>query len=259
MKHLMIFALLAISGVSSMYAQGTVHASCEATMVGYTETRNVTNFFTFADLKSTSGQLTNVQLSNVLGSPYVAENFQKGSLFYGDEEMGTYYARYNGFNKELEIKKTNSSAESAKALINDENLRFVFDNQDEMKFVSFMDKKGNRHDEFLLTKNDGAKYQLMERPVITYKEGKKAANSLMLDVPSKFVHRSELYVLDLTTNIASVVPTKKSKLINLFDDSEKIQVASLIKKNGLNIKDINDLAQIFDFANTINQDIAYKD
>lgn len=259
MKNVMLLAFLAIFGSATIYAQGTVHAACEATVVGYTETRNVSNFFTFADLKSASTPTTATQLSNILGSPYLVDNFQKGSLFYGEELVGTFYARYNGYNKELEIKKSNSSEDTAKALIKDEKLKFVFSNQDELKFVEFMDKKGNRCDEYLLTKSTGDKYQLMQRPVITYKEGKKAANSLMLDVPSKFVHRTELYVLDLSTNIASHVPTKKSKLIDYFDESEKIQIATLIKKEALNIKDAKDLVQIFDFANSISQDIAFKE
>ncbi|MEM9361321.1 MAG: hypothetical protein AAGA43_01750 [Bacteroidota bacterium] len=259
MKHVIIFAFLTVFGATSIYAQNVVHAACESIAVGYTETRNPVNFFSYADLKSTSTSGTTALLANAIGSPYLVESFQKGSLFYGEERIGTFYARYNGYNKELEIKKTNSEEEIAKALINDEKVRFVFNNQDEMKFVSFIDKKGNKVDEFLLAKSTGEKYQLMERPLISYKEGKKAANSLMLDVPSKFVQRSELYVLDLNTNIASLVPSKKSKLIDFFEESEKIQVASLIKKNSLNVKDINDLAQIFDFANTIGRDIAYKD
>ncbi|WP_106146363.1 hypothetical protein [Flagellimonas meridianipacifica] len=258
MKNLIVFAFLAIFGGSAIYAQGTVHAACEASVVGYTETRNVSNFFTFADLKSTNAQVSTTQLSNILGSPYVVEAFQKGSLFYGEERLGTFYARYNGYNKEIEIKKTNSTEEVAKALVNDKMLRFVFNNQNEMRLVAFIDKKGNRLEEYLVTKSDGGRYQLMERPLITYKEGKKAANSLMLDVPSKFVLRTELYVMDLATNIASLVPSKKSKLIDFFDESEKIQVAALIKKKSLNIKYEKDLLQIFDFANSIDRDIAYK-
>ncbi|WP_435625694.1 hypothetical protein [Flagellimonas sp.] len=258
MKNVLTFAFLALFGSASIYAQNTVHAACEASMVGYTETRIPSNFFTFADLRSANSQSANIPLSNIVGSPYLVENFQKGSLFYGDERMGTFYARYNGYNKELEVKKTNSSEEVAKVLINDKKLRFVFDNQDEMKLVSFTDKKGNRHDEYLLTKSKGEKYQLMERPVIAYKEGKKAANSFMLDVPSKFVERTELYALNVAANIASLVPSKKSKLIDFFDESEQIQVATLIKKKSLNIKDINHLSQIFDFANSVGQDIAYK-
>ena len=259
MKNTLILGVLAIFGSTTIYAQNTVHAACEASVVGYTETRVPSNFFTFADLKSTSAQGTTTQISDVLGSPYVVDAFQKGSLFYGEEPAGTFYVRYNGFTKELEIKKGNSPEEIAKVLIKDKNLKFVFDNQDELKFVAFMDKKGNRHDEYLLTKSKGDKYQLMERPLVTYKEGKKAANSFMLDVPSKFVHRTELYALDLVTNIAGQIPTKKSKLIDFFAESEKIQIAALIKKKSLNIKDVNDLSQIFDFANSISQDIALKE
>ncbi len=259
MKKVLSFVCLAILGSTSIYAQGTVHAACESVAVGYTETRIPSNFFTFADLKSPSAQGASALLSNALGSPYLVEAFQKGSLFYGEERIGTFYARYNGYNKEIEIKKGNSPNEVEKALLNDKNLKFVFDNQDELRLVSFIDKKGNRLEEYLLTKSKGSKYQLMERPIVTYKEGKKAANSFMLDVPSKFVQRAELYALDLTTNIATQVPTKKSKLIDFFADSEKIQVATLIKKKSLNIKDANHLAQIFDFANSISQDIAFKE
>nr|WP_299341000.1 hypothetical protein [Allomuricauda sp.] len=259
MKKTIILGLLAILGSTAIYAQSTVHAACEASVVGYTETRNPINFFTFADLRSANGQVTTAQISNVVGSPYIVEAFQKGSLFYGEERVGTFYARYNGFNKEIEIKKGNSPEEVAKALVKDEKLKFVYDNQDELKFVAFIDKKGNRHDEYLLTKSQGDKYQLLERPLVTYKEAKKAANSFMLDVPSKFVHRTELYALDLGTNIASQIPTKKSKLIDFFAESEQIQIAALIKKKSLNIKDVNHLSQIFDFANSISQDIAFKE
>ncbi len=259
MKNTLFLGLLGIFASTTIYAQSVVHAACEASVVGYTETRVPSNFFTFADLKSTSAQGTTTQISDVLGSPYLVDAFQRGSLYYGEELIGTFYVRYNCFNKELEIKKGNSPDEIAKALIKDKKLKFVFDNQDELKFVAFIDKKGNRHDEYLLIKSKGEKYQLMERPLVTYKEGKKAANSFMLDVPSKFIHRTELYALDLNTNIASQIPTKKSKLIDFFAESEKIQIAALIKKKSLNVKDVNDLSQIFDFANSISQDIASKE
>ncbi len=259
MKKVICVFSMALLGSMSIHAQNTVHAACESIAVGYTETKIPSNFFTFADLRSPNSQLASALSANTLGSPYLVENFQKGTLFYGEESMGIFYARYNGYTKEIEIKKGNSPDEMEKALLNDKNLKFVFDNQDELKFVSFMDKKGNRHEEYLVTKSEGHKYQLMERPIITYKEGKKAANSFMLDVPSKFVQRTELYALDLTTNIASQVPTKKSKLIDFFAESEKIQIATLIKKKALNIKDVKDLTQIFTFANEISQDIAFKE
>ena len=56
MKKLIVLTSLVVLSSTSINAQNTVHAACEASMVGYTETRNPTNYFAYADLRSASAQ-----------------------------------------------------------------------------------------------------------------------------------------------------------------------------------------------------------
>ena len=45
----------------------------------------------------------NFDTSNVQGSPYTADIFLPTTLFYGDENMGNIFYRYNAYNEEIEV------------------------------------------------------------------------------------------------------------------------------------------------------------
>jgi len=220
--------------------------------LGYKGSNALMREFVISDMR---GSEVSQEVNQVKGSPYLVDTFQKAELFYDDKAIGSMYARYNAYTNELEVKKTNLDEEQYMALVKDEALRIVFpDNQ--LQYASLIDEKGKKHGDYLISLKEGDKYGIFQRIKVNYKEGRKAENSMVVDVANRFTQSTEFYLKDNTTNIIAQLPSKKSKLLNLFSEKDRGMVASLIKKNKLDLKDANDLIKICDFMNASITDYA---
>ena len=216
-----------------------------------------TNFIVFANSLNSGINSNTANIASILptqGSQYLASTFEKSNIYVGDELLGAYYSRYNAYNQEIEIKKTNLEEEQFKALIHDEKIRVAFVDK-EIQYTSFINKDGLKQNDYLISKTNGTKYRLYQRISVKYKEGQKSQNSFVAAIPPKYSQFSEYYLKDLNSNLVSYVPAKKSKLLKLFKNNEQIQIASIIKKRGFNLKKELDLVQLFDFANTLKSDL----
>lgn len=212
--------------------------------------------FAASDLRASSTGKT-IAFKDVKGSPYLVANFEKSTIYADDQRIGTYYARYNAYAQEIELKKTTLEEEPYVSLRKDEKFRIVFDDK-EIRYITFIDDKGRKQGDYLISITEGDRYTLHKRYKVNFVEGKEAENSMVNAIPNRFTNTTEFYVKDAGTNLISYVPTKRSKLIALFKDSDKIQITTAIKKKGLNIKQEQDLITLFNFANTLQEDYASK-
>ena len=212
----------------------------------------------YSDINTNTSSAAVINLQSIKGSPYIAEAFNQAKVYYDNKLLGTLYARYNAFSKEMEIKRTHLEEEEYKALTKDEKIKIVFANS-QMQYASFIDDKGKRQDDYLITLSDGSNYSLHQRYLVNFVEGKKAENSMVNDIPSRFTSSVEYYLKDKNTSLVSNIPTKKSKLIALFKGSDEIQLANLIKKNSLNIKKEGDLIRLFELANSVSEGYVAKE
>jgi len=259
MKKIFLFLGILVAATQFSKAQGTVHAACESQVVGYTETRNPILASVLSEFRSSNSATQNLALSNAKGSPYLAQSFEKSKLYYGTELVGTFYARYNVYAQEIELKKTNSDQEQPKMLLKDSAVRLVFDSNKEIQFLAFIDDKGKRQEDYLVAKRIGDYYSLYERFNVNFKEGKPSENSFVAAVAPRFNQSSKYYIMNSNTQLVSYLPTKKSKLLNLFKGSEKVQLATMLKKKSFNLKNADDIIAIFDFMNTTGNNYVLQD
>jgi hypothetical protein len=105
----------------------------------------------------------------------------------------------------------------------------------------------------------GSNYNLYQRYKVNFVEGKEAQNSMVTTIPSRFTSTTKYYLKNLNSNLVSFVPSKRSKLVELFDTDEKIKVAILIKTKGLSLKKEASLVEVLSFANSIGSDYASKE
>jgi len=214
---------------------------------------NVSNAYT--DL--VSNNIANAALSssstysNTTGSPYLAETFEASKIYFNNELVGTFYTRYNAFSKEIEVKKTKLEGEKASILNKNEDIRIVY-NEKEIQYTSFLDLKGKKYSDYLVSMTNGLKYGLYKRINVKFRSGQEAQNSYQKATPSRFTNSVEYFIKENQTNLIGQIPLKKSKLIKLFNNSDGIQVANLIKKESLRITKNQDLIKILDFANTLD-------
>ncbi len=258
MKNKTILLAVLFVCTSAVFAQvsqstGDVHAqatTCGDLDVLFTNSGQSVHNLLYSDVDATAAKAT---MSNTKGSPYLTNAFEKSSIYKNNELLGTFYARYNVYNKELEVKRTALQEEEYKALIKDENIRAVFADK-EIRYATFINDKGNKESDYLIAKADGEKYRLFQRMEVKFVEGRVAENSMVNGTPNRFTNSSKYYLGDLKTDMISYLPSKKSQLLKLFKEGDKLQLANLIKKKGLNLKKEADLVRLFDFANTMNQE-----
>lgn len=165
------------------------------------------------------------------GSPYLTNAFEKSDIYLNGELLGSFYTRYKVYRQELEVKKTHLAEEEFKALLKAENIKASIKDK-EIQYASFIDERGKKQSDNLITKTAGGNYKLFRRLQVNFVEGKDAENSMVNAIPNRFTTSSSYYLKDLNTSVVSYLPTKKSQLLKLFKGNDKIQLTNLIKKKG---------------------------
>ncbi|MBR9854575.1 MAG: hypothetical protein GYB37_08350 [Algicola sp.] len=180
------------------------------------------------------------------GSPYTNDTFQKAPVFYGEENVGSYYYRYNAYNEEIELKKTNLSEEKVTALTKDKSIKVMVDGKP-MGFATFIDKKGSTLNGYLSTLMDGDNYTLFKRIHVKFTEGQKAQNSFVKAVPNRFTHFTEYYYQRKGVNRIDEIVPKTNKFLKEFKDPLKSELKIYLKESNLDLKTEADLIKVFTY------------
>ncbi|MEX0275767.1 MAG: hypothetical protein AB3N16_15460 [Flavobacteriaceae bacterium] len=183
------------------------------------------------------------------GSPYSSNQFASTTLYYGEEDMGVIYYRYNAYNEEVEIKEKNMAGIPIRGLQKDKKISIIMDNK-KLSFKTFIDRGGNTINGYLLSLAEGNKYTLYRRINVEFTEGKKAPNSFVKAVPAKFSQFIEYYMYKEGAKRIDEIPLKNNKFLNLLDSESKEKVKVFLKENALNIKKESDLIEVFAFLNS---------
>ena len=258
----MVLILFTITTLQAQVSQSTGDLRRQATSCGdldalFTNSGSSMHDLMYSGINGASA-VEKISTQSIKGSPFLVANFQKSTIYVNDQPLGSFYSRFNAFSQEIEIKKTQLAEEQHKALVKDENIRVVFDDK-EIQYTSFINEEGKIIQNYLITIISGPNYNLYQHYSVKYVEGREAANSMVNAIPARFSNATSYYLKDLTSNLVSFIPTKKSKLLGLFSNDQRMQVAALIKKKDLNLKKETSLIQIMTFANTLHtNDLASK-
>lgn len=198
---------------------------------------------------SLSDKYDKVKLSNenLEGSPYEYNSFAPAKLFYGEELVGNLFYRYNAYNEEIEIKQQNLEGEPVKGLSKDKKIKLVV-NGKPLSFKTFIDKSGTTQNGYLTLLRDG-KYKLYEHLGVTFKEAKKAPNSLVQGSPAKFSQFTEYYLESPDGRKIEQLQLNNKKLLKLVGSDKQAALSKFLKTEKLKVKDVNDLYQVVDFLN----------
>ncbi|MDO1513585.1 hypothetical protein Q2T41_13060 [Maribacter confluentis] len=187
--------------------------------------------------------------SDYQGSPYITDTFLPTTMYYGDENMGNIFYRYNALNEEIEIKKANIEEATIQSLARDKKISIITGGK-KMSFKTFTTSKKKTLNGYLTTIIDGKTYDLYKRNYVKFTEGKPAPNSFVKAVPSRFTQFTEYYFQKEGVNRMDEIKLKNSHLIKLMDGNEKSELKQYLKENELNIKNEADLIKVFDYLNS---------
>ena len=196
---------------------------------------------------SEADQKRNNDWEEFSGSPYTAFEFQPTQVYYRDEYQGDLYYRYNAYNEEIEIKE-DPAMTGVRALGKDKAIAIKV-NGKPMSFKTFIDKNGRTSNGYLITLQSSGPYTLYKRINVKFSQGKKAENSFVKAVPSKFSHFIEYYMEVDGVNQINEIQLKNKALLNLVGDGEATALKTYLKENKLKIKNENDLISAFVFLN----------
>lgn len=188
--------------------------------------------------------------TSIDGSAYYTEDFQQGTVYYNDELMGSPYLRYDAYADEIQIKKTPSKEEDYGALVRTEALWCRIGNN-KLIYQSLRNAKGEVSNGYAYHLINGNKYQLYERQIKLFQEGKIAATSLTASINPKFIDKVAYYFSLKDSGEAKEIPKKRSYALALFAEADRQALKSYIKKKKLKLNDKNDLITLFYYANSL--------
>ena len=194
----------------------------------------------------------NYEDGSIEGSPYMSNTFEKGQLFYGDEAVGTVYFRYNAYNEEIEIKQTNLEEEPIRGLSKDKKIRLVSKGES-MSFRTFVDKSGNTKNGYMTILDEG-EYNLYKHLRVTFKEAKRAENSLVKGAPAKFFQTTEYYLEKPADKRIDYVDLNNKKIVQVVDGDKANELKAFLKENKVKIKTEEDLIKVVGFLNGKSSD-----
>ena len=180
--------------------------------------------------------------SNVLGSPYLNEEFVVGTVTIKGEESYQTLLRYNAFNDELEMRNGNTT----NAVMKRDYITVRLGN--EVFSVHPYAYEGGIKNGYFNALNEGNAVLLRRRQVIL-REGQAATSSYGKDKPPRF-ELEESYYLSMDGEPAQPVKLNKKGVLTALSGSNK-DLGSFIKKNKLKLKSEAEVLQLLEHYNTL--------
>ncbi|MGB5378991.1 hypothetical protein [Muriicola sp.] len=250
MKQLFLYIILVFSFITS-YSQVSGQISGGAGAAFGLNGRTSTDAFLATHMANLRQNKNTTGESEILGSPYLTEDFVKSKLFFGDEYVGDYYVRYNALNSEIEIKETQLPGEEAKRLLANEDLRVKY-GQRELLFTTYINKKEETKNGYLSIISSGNEFTLYHRLAVKFSEGKAAANSMVMAIPSRYAHFVEYYYMKAGVDRIDQLTQKKGALLKILEKEMKEPVNNFIKENKIDLDNEEHLIKTFEFINSLN-------
>tara|TARA_B100001057_G_scaffold259503_1_gene259693 strand:- start:1150 stop:1740 length:591 start_codon:yes stop_codon:yes gene_type:complete len=176
-------------------------------------------------------------LSDIVGSAYMNDEFQSGVIFKNSESDGSWFIRYNAYNDEMEISKDINSTSSAEALLKTSEISCVI-GKDKYVYKNYTDESSSEKEGYLREVFNGNKYEVYVRDSKKFKEGTKAKTTLENDTPAKFSYKYKILIAK-KNNKPIIIKLKSKKIINALLEVDK----RLFLKKNPSIRKINDLSK----------------
>ncbi len=194
------------------------------------------------------GETVSYYVGAEVGSAFETEEFNKGKVFYKEEDLGEFYYRYNIFSREIEVKNTLLEEEKHKALIRDPNVVLIpSQGSRNYRYLPFINQNGEKNEGYLITLFEGNSYTLYKFLEVKFTEAKAAANSMVNPKPSKFTNFTTFYYKNENGEIHEL-PNKKNKLLAEFKNTESSSLKNFMKEEKIDFKAEEDLIRLMAFV-----------
>ncbi|MBT8206440.1 MAG: hypothetical protein KJO94_09180 [Eudoraea sp.] len=186
---------------------------------------------------------SNSMPTNVIGSPYLNEEFVIGTVTIKGEESYQTYLRYNAFNDELEMRNGNTT----NAVMKRDYITVRLGRDVYSIHTYAMDNDGVK-DGYFSALNEG-KAVLLRRRQMNLREGQAATSSYGKDKPPRF-ELVESYYISIDKETAQPVKLNKKGVLGAFGDKSSA-LNGFVKKNKLKLKSEAEVLQLLEHYNSL--------
>ncbi len=180
--------------------------------------------------------------TNVIGSPYLNEEFVIGTVSIKDSESYQTYLRYNAFNDELEMRNGNTT----NAVMKRDYISVSLGG--DVFSVHAYAYDGGIKNGYFNALNEGNAVLLRRREVIL-QAGQAATSSYSKDTPPRF-ELQEYYYISINKETAQPVKLNKKGITEVLSD-QNADIAAYIKKNKLKLKSEAEVLKLLEHYNSL--------
>lgn len=132
-------------------------------------------------------------LNDLEGSPYLQDDFTRGSVFIEDKEPLEVFLKYNVHQEQIELKP---SLDSEETFLLPKKKDIVYQLGDERFVLDEIEFEGKKVFGYFIEHFNGENYRLLEKPTISVMEAVKAKTGYEKDQPARLVIESEFYLIN---------------------------------------------------------------
>ena len=182
---------------------------------------NLNNPISFEAVRTMAKKMNNttLDLSITEGSPYFSDSFKAAVLNLKNiEGENQIWLRYNGYNDEIEIGKSEKQLTSNEALLKRKDILASFDNKT-YQYKTFKTKKGATIDGYLVILYEGKGYSIFRQDKKKLSEGRKANTPLEADIQPRFSN-IKTYFMSSDNNEINEISFKLKNIIPLITEKD---------------------------------------
>ncbi|MCM8569287.1 hypothetical protein NE848_07845 [Gramella jeungdoensis] len=189
---------------------------------------------------------TPIPLSEMDGSPYLKEEFIKGQIFQADSSLGAYFLRYNIYNDVMEVL---TQDDKIMELRKSPSLK-VFINNKRFKVLPYLNSEKKIEQAYFEIMEDGKRIDLLKKHSCTYIPGERAKTSFHVEKKPELESSIDYYLFFNNENLPSKIERLNERNIIKQLGIDKKEIMNLVKRNDLNLRDIEDVNKLVTLINS---------
>lgn len=240
MKYFYLLFVIMLSGPSM--AQDYVGAATDAPRLSDSRL-----FDAFSDLRNRKTKRS-APPKNIKGTYYFESQFLPSQVtYFGEKLKGNVLLRYNAYNDELEIGKTNDQEDSEEILLKSAKVEATIAGE-HYRLLSYRPKEDAFPQVgYLVVLSDGDKYKLFLQRKKVFMDAVEARTGLERSFPARFVEE-ENYFYQVGEQTPRPMKKSKSALKKIFK-GQSSNLNQILKEQKLKANNTSDLTAIFDAMN----------
>lgn len=187
-------------------------------------------------------------MPNVIGSPYVSEDYQQVKI--NSVENKIYSGRYNAYINEMEILVAAGRDPIALDISNNDYEVLFLNNNKLYKTFNFESNRGITKRGFLVVISEENDIMLLKEEIIKFYDKVAASSSYDQDKPAKFRREDDNYYIKLKSGRIVYLPSKDKDIAKAFPEYSK-EIMAFVKKNKLKTKKEEDLIKVANYIGSL--------